>query len=75
VLIKPHRWVYLEGSIGYHQTLIQNYSSKYRATSFDSQFNGEYYSAGIKIQLGTIANEWKQWKKNKAVEKAVLPTK
>jgi hypothetical protein len=63
LLIKPHRWVYFEGSIGYRQTLIQNYTTQYRATSFDSQFNGEYYNIGIKIQLGTIIKEWKAHKK------------
>lgn len=57
VLIKPHRWVFIDATIGYRQTLIQNYDSKYRATSFDSQFNGEYYSVGLKIQLGTIVKE------------------
>ena len=75
MLIKPHRWVYFEGSIGYRQTLVQNYTSKYRATSFDSQFNGEYYNLGVKIQIGTILNEWKQWKKTSAAKKAVLPAK
>ncbi len=75
MLVKPHRWVYLEGSVGYRQTLIQNYTTKYRATSFDSQFNGAYYNIGIKIQLGTIMNEWKHRKKNNTAEKAGLPTK
>ncbi|MBS1680816.1 MAG: hypothetical protein JST48_03815 [Bacteroidetes bacterium] len=65
LLIKPHRWVYLEGTIGYRQTLAQNYSSKYRATSFDSRFNGEYYNIGVKVQIGTIYKEWKHRKKNK----------
>lgn len=68
VLIKPHRWVYFEGSIGYRQTLIQNYSTQYRATSFDSQFNGEYYNVGVKIQLGTIVKEWKTRRKTKKAE-------
>lgn len=69
VLIKPHRWIYLEGSYGYRQTLYQNYTTKYRATSFDSEFNGEYYNIGIKIQIGTIMKEWKRWKKEKAAKK------
>lgn len=68
MLIKPHRWVYLEGSIGYRQTLIQNYTTQYRATSFDSQFNGEYYNVGVKIQLGTIVKEWKAHRKIKKEE-------
>jgi len=70
ILIKPHRWVYLEGSVGYRQTLIQNYSTEYRATSFDSQFNGEYYNVGVKIQLGTIVKEWKAHRKIKKGERA-----
>jgi hypothetical protein len=65
--------VYFEGSIGYRQTLIQNYTTQYRATAFDSQFNGEYYNIGVKIQLGTIINEWKAHKKRKEAEKE--PTK
>ncbi|MGC4022515.1 MAG: hypothetical protein QM734_11505 [Cyclobacteriaceae bacterium] len=65
MLIKPHRWVYFEGSIGYRQTLTQNYTSQYRATSFDSQFNGEYYNIGVKVQLGTIFKEWKHRKNGK----------
>jgi hypothetical protein len=65
MLIKPHRWAYIDATIGYRQTLIQNYDSKYRATSFDSQFDGEYYSVGVKIQLGTIVKEWKTNKKKK----------
>ncbi|MBI1768537.1 MAG: hypothetical protein HYR67_09195 [Bacteroidetes bacterium] len=73
VLIKPHRWVYFEGSIGYRQTLIQNYTTQYRATSFDSQFNGEYYNIGVKIQLGTIVKEWKAHRKKNSGEK--LPVK
>jgi len=59
VLVKPHRWIFFEGSMGYRQTLIQNYTTKYRATSFDSQFNGEYYNLGVKIQIGTIYKEIK----------------
>jgi hypothetical protein len=70
VLIKPHRWVYFEGSIGYRQTLIQNYTTQYRATSFDSQFNGEYYNIGVKIQLGTIVKEWKSHRKKKKEQKS-----
>ncbi len=66
MLIKPHRWAYLDASIGYRQTLIQNYDSKYRATSFDSQFNGEYYNVGVKIQLGTIVKEWREHRKKKS---------
>ncbi len=73
ILIKPHRWIYFEGSIGYRQTLIQKYTTQYRATSFDSQFNGEYYNIGIKIQLGTIVKEWKAHRKKNSVEK--LPIK
>ena len=73
VLIKPHRWIYFEGSIGYRQTLIQKYTTQYRATSFDSQFNGEYYNIGIKIQLGTIVKEWKAHRKRNSDEK--LPIK
>jgi hypothetical protein len=68
VLLKPHRWFYLEGSYGYRQTISQNYTTKSRATSFDSQFNGEYYNVGLKIQLGTLLKEWKRWKKNKAAK-------
>jgi len=66
MLIKPHRWVFIDATIGYRQTLTQNYDSKYRATSFDSQFNGEYYSVGLKIQLGTIVKELKSHKKKKS---------
>lgn|GEM_PF-5904878 len=66
MLVKPHRWIYLEGSIGYRQTLSQNYTSKYRATSFDSQFDGEYYNIGVKVQLGTIVKDWKTWRKKKS---------
>ena len=66
MLIKPHRWVFIDATIGYRQTLIQNYDSKYRATSFDSQFNGEYYSVGLKIQLGTIVKELKTRKKKQS---------
>lgn len=69
VLIKPHRWVYFEGSYGYRHTLSQNYSSKYRATNLDSQFDGEYYNLGVKVQIGTILKEWKHWKKEKAAKK------
>lgn len=65
LLIKPHKWLYLEGSIGYRQTLIQNYTTQYRATSFDSQFNGEYYNVGVKIQLGTIVKDWKKYRRLK----------
>ncbi|GHM99786.1 hypothetical protein WSM22_12760 [Cytophagales bacterium WSM2-2] len=67
ILIKPHRWVYFEGSVGYRYTLSQDYTSKYRATSFDSQFDGEYYNIGVKIQLGTIIKEWKAWRKKKTI--------
>jgi hypothetical protein len=66
MLIKPHRWVFIDATIGYRQTLIQNYDSEYRATSFDSQFNGEYYSVGLKIQLGTIIKELKARKNKKS---------
>lgn len=69
ILIKPHRWLYFEGSYGYRQTLIQNYTTQYRATSFDSQFNGAYYNIGIKIQMGTIVKEWKEHRKENSVEK------
>jgi hypothetical protein len=65
LLIKPHRWIYFEGSIGYRQTLVQNYTTQYRATGFDSQFNGEYYNVGLKIQLGTIVKDWKKYRRAK----------
>jgi hypothetical protein len=72
VLLKPHRWIYFEGSIGYRQTLIQNYTTQYRATSFDSQFNGEYYNIGVKIQLGTIVKEWKAHRKKRKGDRIPL---
>ena len=75
VLVKPHPWLFFEGTIGYRQTLAQNYTSKFRATSFDSQFNGEYYNLGVKIQLGTILSDWKQWKKIRVAKKGVLTIK
>lgn len=73
LLLKVHRWFYLEGSYGYRKTLGQNYTSKSRATSFDSQFDGEYYNYGVKIQLGTIIKEWKAKKKKGTGEQ--LPVK
>ncbi len=75
VLVKVHRWAYFESAVGYRQTLSQTFTSKSRATSFDSQFDGTYYNLGVKVQIGTIMKEWKQRKKNKAAKKAALPVK
>jgi hypothetical protein len=65
VITKVHRWAWLETVIGYRYTLYQNYDTKSRATSLDSQFNGMYYIIGVKVQLGTIVKEIKAYRKRK----------
>ncbi len=63
-ITKVYRYAWLETVIGYRGTWYQVYTSGTRHSTL-GEFNGMYYIIGVKLQLGTILKDIKEYKKNK----------